>query len=464
MEQFLKSGNGRLWIQEDGCLNPWVYWGCYAVGTVTEPLGDKTIFYCPSPSGHNEFEVVASVKGAPGPVTFSLTTPWIVRTKLAEIDCPFNVHLRFGSCNRPDDPEGWEQVMLLENADLTSRSYDNLVVREPGDNTLPEVSAGVAADSMFIFRALQWIEQGAAASVYQLNDIAFCDAPVCGSECGRGSPGCQVGYVVGDGGCPDDAPLLNTTDGGGTWTDLGSPFTTATDNITSVCCDGDYVIVTNGTTASIAYSTDAGTTWNEVTAGFTGGAPLEDCYLYSRQNIWVVGAGGYIYNSVDGGATWTIQEDGDITSNEFNKIHGYDDQIIYTVGDGGSVLKTIDGGKTWVNVTSPTAGNLYAVFAVEREVVFIGGEGGLWYSIDGGTNWVQVTGITTPVIDLTFCGCNFGFMVTGGPTVYRSIDGGYTWQTETTGAVANLYAVMCCNVNEVYAVGDNGQIKFGNAK
>lgn len=463
MEQYLKSGNGRLWIQEDGCLNPWVYWGCYEVGTVTEPLGDKTVRYCPSPANHNEYEVIASIKGAPGPVTFSMVTPWIVRTKLAEISCPFNAQLRFGYCKRPDDPTGWEQVVHLVNADLTSRSFDSMVVREPGDNTLPEVSADVAADSLLIFRALQWIEQGAAASVYQLNDVAFCDSPECGSQCGRGSPGCQVGYVVGDGGCPGDAPLLNTTDGGGTWTDLGSPFTAGTDDITSVCCDGDYVIVTNGTTASIAYSTDAGTTWNEVTTGFTGGV-LEDCYLYSRQNIWVVGAGGYIYNSTDGGATWTIQEDGDITSNTLNKIHGYDDQIIYAVGDGGALLKTIDGGKTWFNVTSPTAGNLYAVFAVEREVVFIGGAGGLWYSVDGGTNFTQVTGVNTPVIDITFCGCNFGFMVTGGPTFYRTIDGGYTWTTETTGAVANLYAAFCCSVNEVFAVGDNGQVKFGNAK
>jgi len=466
MEQFLQSGHGRLWIQEDGCLNEWVYWGCYDVGTITEPLGDKTVRYCPSPATHNEFEVIASIRGAPGPITFSLVTPWIVRTKLAEIACPFNAQVRFGFCDRPDDPTGWEQVVHLVNADLTSRAYDNMAVREPGDNTLPEVSADVAADSLLIFRKLAWVEQGAAASVYQLNDVAFCDAPVCGSECGRGSPGCQVGYIVGDGGCPGDAVVLNTTDGGTTWTDLGSPFTTATDNIESVCCDGDYVIVTNGATASIAYSTDAGTTWNEVTAGFTGGAPLQDCYLYSRQNIWVVGAGGYIYNSVDGGATWTVQEDGSITSGQLNKIHGYDDQIIYVVGAAGAILKTIDGGKTWVNLGgSPTAGDLFSVFAVEREVVFVGGATGLWYSVDGGINFTQVTGIATPVVDIKFCGCNFGFMTAGGPTVYRSIDGGFSWQTEVAaGAVANLNAIICCNVNEVFAVGDNGQIKFGNAK
>lgn len=467
MEQFLQSGNGRLWIQEDGCLNPWVYWGCYAVGTISEPLGDKTIFYCPSPAGHNEFEVATSVKGAPGPITFSLVTPWIVRTKLAEIDCPFNVQLRFGFCSRPDDPEGWEQVLHLVNAELTNRSYDNLVVREPGDNTLPEVSADVAADSLLIFRALAWIEQQDDDTLINAYyDVAFCDAPVCGSECGRGSPGCQVGYIVGEGGCNSDAPLLGTTDQGETWTGITSPFTTTTDDIMSVCCDGDYVIITNGTTASIAYSTDAGTTWNEVTAGFTGGAPLQDCYLYSRQDIWVVGAGGYIYHSTDGGATWTIQEDGLISAVTLNKIHGYDDQIIYAVGDGGAIFKTIDGGKTWVNVgASPTAGNLYAVFAVEREVVFVGGTGGLWYSVDGGGSFTQITGINTPVRDIVFCGCNFGFMVTDGPTVYRSIDGGLNWQTETAaGAVANLYAIMCCNVNEVFAVGDNGQIKFGNAK
>jgi len=462
-EQYLKSGNGRLWIQEDGCLNEWVYWGCYAVGTITEPLGDKTLFYCPSSKNHNEYIPIASVKGAPGPITFSMETPLIVRTRLAEIACPFNAQIRFGQCTRPDDPTKWEQVFDFHNVDLTGRTYENMIVREPGDNTLPMVSADASADSLLIFRRLKWIEQGAAASVYKLNDVAFCDAPECGSECGVGNAGCQVGYVVGDGSCPGDAPLLKTSNGGGAWTDLGSPFTTGTDDITSICCDGDYVIVTNGTTASIAYSTDAGTTWNEVTTGFTGGV-LNDCYLYSRQNIWVVGAGGYIYNSKDGGATWTIQEDGDITAQTFNEIHGYDDQIVYAVGNAGAMVKTIDGGKTWFNVTSPTAGNLYTVFAAEREVVFIGGAGGAWYSVDGGDNFTQITGVNTPVIGITFCGCNFGFMITGSPTLYRTIDGGKTWQTETTGAVANLYAVHCCNVNQVYAVGDNGQIKFGNAK
>jgi len=458
---YITAGQGRLWIQEDGCLNPWVYWGCYGVGTITESLGDKTVFHCPSPSAGEGYAIIASVKGAPGPITFVVKTPYIVRTRLLELRCSFNAMVRMGFCKRPNDPLGWEQILYLHDVDITQRSIDNLAAREPGDNALPLVSADLAANSSQQLGVLKWGEVLPDAATYQLNDIAFCDAPVCGSQCGRGSPGCQVGWAVGDGGCPGDAPVLYTDDGGSTWYLYTSPFSTLTDNIASVCCDGNYVIVTNGTSASVAYSSDAGTTWNEVTTGFTGGAPLQDCYLYSRQNIWIAGAGGYIYNSTDGGATWVIQEDGDITSNTLNKIHGYDGQIVYAVGDGGALLKTQDGGKTWSNLTSPTVGNLYAVFAVERETVFIGGADGLWYSVDGGRNFTQVEGYSN-VLDIAFCGCNFGFM-TAGSTVYRTIDGGYTWTVEDAGGVANLYAVTCCSPNEVFVVGDNGQILLGNS-
>jgi len=467
MDKAFKAGEGRLWIQENGCLNLWEYWGCYGVGTVSEPRGDVTLYYCPSPSRHGEYEVIGSTQGAPGPVTLSLETPLIVRTKLAELNCPFNLMVRHGYCARPDDPDGWEQILYIHNARVTSRSYDGLVAREPGAETLALVSADVSGEYLLWLRKLSAIEQGSATlGTFKLNDVKFCDAARCASECGPASPGCQVGYAVGDGGSPGDAPLLKTEDGGGSWTDIGTPFSTATDNITAVECVGDLVLLANGTSAAIAYSTDGGTTWTIVSTGFSGGAPIQDLFAFSRNKIWAVGAGGYVYFSADGGASWKVQEDGSITTETLNKVHGADDQVLYAVGNGGLILKTIDGGASWFAVSSPTSDDILTVFAVSRNVVFIGAwnagalTGGMWYSVDGGENWTEVSQFEDKAVyDIKFCGCNFGFAAVE-DDVYRTIDGGLTWSAQGAGAPANLYAVFCCDPNRVYAVGDNGSIKF----
>ena len=65
--------------------------------------------------------------------------------------------------------------------------------------------------------------------------------------------------------------------------------------------------------------------------------------------------------------------------------------------------------------------------------------------------------------DASFYGAHFptstvGYAVGGGGLIYKSTDGGDTWVQQTSPTTLALFDVFFLDVNNGWAVGDNGQI------
>jgi photosystem II stability/assembly factor-like uncharacterized protein len=105
--------------------------------------------------------------------------------------------------------------------------------------------------------------------------------------------------------------LFRSTDGGKTWTDLGSklPMTTSGFSSEVLVIDaqthlvGTHTYNNSGTGLGVYRTTDGGQTWKQVFATAVGGTPLvmKDGSIY-----WSVGNNGGMVKSVDKGVTWAM--------------------------------------------------------------------------------------------------------------------------------------------------------------
>jgi photosystem II stability/assembly factor-like uncharacterized protein len=188
-------------------------------------------------------------------------------------------------------------------------------------------------------------------------------------------------------------------------------------------------LVAVGERGIIAYSDDAGDTWQQAQVPVSVG--LTAVHFSSPQNGWAVGHGGVILHTADGGKSWKRQLEGvqaaqmafenaqtkaervgpedldaqqmmdnakllvkDGPDKPFLDLYFENDRVGFIVGSYGLIFKTGDGGVTWKclmdSVENPQSLNLYAICAA-GDAVYIAGEQGLFLvSKDGGASFRQV--------------------------------------------------------------------------
>jgi photosystem II stability/assembly factor-like uncharacterized protein len=245
-------------------------------------------------------------------------------------------------------------------------------------------------------------------------------------------------------------------------------MTADSDNLSSIGCSGDVVIVANGTTAEYQWSNDGGTSFTLVT---TPDEIINEVEIFSETKIWFAANGGNIYFSDDEGASITTQDDGTATAQNLNSISFADSEIGYAAGNSNAFVATTDGGAAWSAGTGPSVGvNLNVVKAVPNtNVLFVGdASGNVFRSIDKGVTWTTVVSSVTAfaggITDIAICECNriivSGLDADGKGSLRQSINGGSSFQTLANAVVGaeSINALACCDVNEYWAVGDGGLI------
>ena len=221
-------------------------------------------------------------------------------------------------------------------------------------------------------------------------------------------------------------------------------------------------------------TTDAGSTWTNVTDGQIGTSSVGAIAVAeSDPNVVYVGMGEHairgvmtshgdgVYRSTDAGRTWTHMGLERTRSISRIRVHPTDPDLVYVAAQGApyganderGVYRSRDGGRTWEKILyvdedsgasdlSMDMGNpriLYAAFWDHRRLpwqVVSGGPGsGFWKSTDGGDTWVRINdglpelmGKTS--IDVSRANPDRVFaMVEADPGggLFRSDDGGATW-------------------------------------
>ena len=491
--KILRSPMSRVFLLEDraGPATVPTYQGMAKAQGFTWDQGDRTPVRLPSDDQYDRFLIVDKIRGERGLPTLPLQVRYnrdiSEMFRLMRKGCPVDLQVHLGLCQDPRDFNGgWDKILVLEDADLTAYSTDDLGALEQGEDAIVnELVNWVGADA-YELKRIRFSELGEAEIVQQIIDVLICDARTCG-ECGIASDGCQVVFALtlAAGGSPGlPAELIFTQDGGATLGQTNIATLPANQDPTAMACVGVNLVVVSNVACSLYYAPIADillgvAVWVPTAVGLTcaAGAP-NAIFSLGSTFTWIVGDGGYVYFTQDPMAGAGTTQDAGVAAagNPLNDIHGIDALNLVAVGDVDTIIVTVDGGVTWAaTAATPGGGNYTCVWMKTINEWFVGDDaGGLYYTRDGGVTWVAKAFPGSgggAIRDIHFPTPTVGYMAhdIAGPAgrILRTIDGGYSWYLAPEDAGVNIQAndqissVMGCveNPNIVFAGGlaDDGE-------
>lgn len=384
-----------------------------------------------------------------------------------------------------------------------SISYIDPDARDIYDVIFPDQNTGyVVGTGGLIMKTtdggVTWIPQTSGVTI-TLWDVDFINA--------------DTGYAVGASG-----NILKTTDGGNIW--AVSAYGTTT--IYKVHFVNDSLIFlgsASATTGRLLRSTNAGLTWDNITANINGlDGTVRGIHFYDENTGWISNSTGKIFKTTDGGNSGGIIYDIGSTTTTIYEIKFIDADIGYAPTTAGRVLKTTNGGVNWDLIQTNAVENLYGlgILGVNSKVttpVLIGGDiGNIVVSLDDGASWQSKSSSVTNEIlqrcwfpsesvgyavggsittgnsfgdilkttdsgstwtnlpfdpgyriySVFFINDNLGFIGVRGPTgLYKTTDGGQNWTTLNTGtgtSTSNIYDIKFYNENLGFAMYASGQV------
>lgn len=274
----------------------------------------------------------------------------------------------------------------------------------------------------------------------------------------------DTGYAVG-GNTYSDGIVIQTTDGGATWTRQ-----VQNDLLDKIVYD---VMPISGQRAwasafdsKLLYSQDGGSTWQLIQTGSPGMAwqPLRAIWLLGDTvAVMVGGQATFIGVAVRLNTISAVAQYQAITG-QLNDVWFSDAQRGYACGYG-VAYRTDDGGVTWQNMELRGDEFTAVCFPTPAIGYIAGAHGTIWKTEDSGTTWQKIYGESIWHIggrhrfnDLLFTSATEGWLV-GDGLVWHTADGGDKWQCyESDLAGININAIAQHPNGDVWVVGDEGAI------
>jgi len=472
----------RLFIFRDGIFKagvPAEYLNCVGMDGLSQDRGDVTPVECPSPYEYGAFIEVGQIPGELSRMTTTVTGQMSqyeadIFYDLFIRNCPFDMHLHFGSCTAPDAFNQFDKIMVFENVQASSFSTDPLVALASGDRAVITNSMDISIGKYYTVLNTKYT---VAASTLTTNGalvaVSVCDQRSCG-ECNDPSNGCEKIIAV-----SDDGYVVYSRDGGSNWATFlitdgaGTPASPAV-VVGATCYGSSYVVVDSngdiwlGTLADIFNGDDPD--FLMVDSGAAGTLTDIDA---TRGLAVIVGSGGTII-TLTSTQTFTAVGTG-VTAVALSSVHIGPDETIVVGGATGTVLYSTDGDLWYVAQTAPSANTITAVLAKSDRNWIVGDSaGGLFATDDAGRSWVAVSyalGASDAVNDIELSSTHVIYLVAG-EALYRSLDGGASWITEpnsqlsfpTNGGLNNV-ATCTFDPNTVVVAGESsggaGILVFG---
>ena len=230
------------------------------------------------------------------------------------------------------------------------------------------------------------------------------------------------------------AGILKSTDGGGTWTQLGLNTFWGQDIFNVVVSPTNPSNILAAATTGLWSLSDGGATWQRISTSFPTiafGASFTSLVLDPTNSSRLYAAGGgEIFRSTDAGATWTLSTTastggcfaavGTCSRISLAIAASSPSTVVAAAGDG-TLWRTTDSGATWSMMGSPPPSlacangvcvpippfvtnfctemfsaqcgydNVIAVDPTDPSIIFVGGQD-LWVTFDGGASWTDVGG------------------------------------------------------------------------
>lgn len=450
MTRRVRTPFSRVFTIEDraGPANVPLYQGTARALGPSWDFGDRTPVREPDPNRYGAFVIVDAIKGEKGLPTLSIEARYKFTIseflRIGRKGCPLDIQIHFGECQDPRDFNlGWDKVLVLENADISTWSANELGALDQGEDAVVNEQIDTNAFDMYELKQILFSELAATEVAGNIIDVVICDSVQCG-VCGIPSTGCQTFFAITEGqvGSPGlPAEIIYSEDGGTTIGETNVSTLGISEDPTAMACVGTRLVVVSNDSCSLHYATiadilDATETWVENATGFVcpNGEP-NAIFSLGLTLTWIVGDGGYVYFTEDVTNQVTVQDAGIATTEDLNAIHGVDEDNLVAVGASNAVVVTTDG-ENWASVTGPNPGTaLNAIWMKTNLEWFVGDAGGqLWYTRDAGVSWTEKTfpGSGTGVVrDIVFATPTVGYMshdtTTPAGRILRTIDGGNSW-------------------------------------
>lgn len=323
----------------------------------------------------------------------------------------------------------------------------------------------------------------------------------------------ELGYAVAGYGS-GTIKLAKTTDGGNTWN--VNPYLTTGDYTDMYTPDGILLLITSAN-GSVKRSTDAGITWNTISAGRTD--PLNTINFINRDTGFAAGNGGYVSFTSNSGETWELRNSGIPMSSfyfdlDFKTIENTfwvyltgDKDYIYsssnygitwetlsfrdnsqqlsdarycsteigngdtllTVGYFGLINKKVSPGNyfSYSNAARYGQANMYGVWAENNYVWAVGqpttatSYNQVIFSSNAGVSWsVQTTPIVTNkiMLDIQMMNNSTGYIVGQDGTVLKTVNGGVNWNLLSVPTGNTLRTLKFIDLNTGWVFGNAGTI------
>jgi photosystem II stability/assembly factor-like uncharacterized protein len=375
--------------------------------------------------------------------------------------CPINIYVHSGDCvSMGAFQSGWTNaVMVMAHALSTTNDAGD---QSSFDGTEPiEVSTDmVAIGGAYEFGSMSFAEGGATVVEYEVIDACFGTMEQCGN-CGPDNPGTAWRYAVTTFGA-NPAGVVYSVNDGQSWAALAITGIGVSEVPTAIRQVGDYLVVFSklggGATLSGYYISPINTktgvpsgTWTKITTGFVATFTINDVYVASPNEIFMVASGGYIYKSTDIASGVTVLNAANATVNALNRIHG-SDSVLIAVGAAGTVLKSVTQGQTWANATaSPEAASLGAAFVLDNNRYWVASPTRLYWTLDGGETWTEqaFSGSGTGTIkDVKFATDEIGWLahtLSGAGRLFTAMAGAGDGWTNQKPRILNLGTMQAIN-------------------
>jgi hypothetical protein len=485
----LQTGFSRVWLTVGGSSpgrTP-VLLPLAKAGALRWPGAAGTKLEVPDPNQHNEFRVAATIAPArqyptTGVVNRKGDRPSLLLA-LRKQQCPVTVQIHFGACGHPGDfDRGWETVMtVVEGAVATDYTSGDMGAYQSGDRGGIDETVTFEGEVAFDVGKIGFSSKAASESTKPYVAVVVCDAPTCAGLCGSGSDGCQAIFAVTAplGGTPSASPGVTFTMDD--FSTSGQTYVTALSSATptGAACVGRNLVVICESRTSLAYADISDIfaedeMWTEVATagGFVAAHGPRAVYAYAPNQVFFVGAGGYIYSSSNIENGVAVDDEGDTTTEDLNAVHSPDGRVVLVGGDADVIMLSTDGGQSY-SLLNPTGSgdDITTVLAFNASELLVGTSGHeLYRSQNGGLTWTAVafpgagTGTRVAKLAMPPGQHTIMYMVDQGVSaqgrVLRSYSGGNSWviapEKETMSLPANASladVAACADVNRVYAVG-----------
>jgi photosystem II stability/assembly factor-like uncharacterized protein len=267
-------------------------------------------------------------------------------------------------------------------------------------------------------------------------------------------------WVVGQ-----EGTILNTTNGGITWSEISCPVAYTLYNVHFINADTGWVGGDNPSITEVMRTMDKGVSWVLKTLRNSSQGNHDIEFKYGNQGEpprgFVTAGLSYVWTTDDYGENWVTLPIGGCGANSLLSISFVNKDEGWFVGERSvspdvTIVHTTDGGQTYETQTNPTEPDdkmTGVSFATNQQGVAVGVSGTILYTSDGGQNWEirPNSGNSWWSVFLTESGKAWAVGLNG--NIAYSTDWGYTWTSQQSGVSCHLWEVFFVNDNEGWIVG-----------